>query len=85
MATTFVMVRNNFFDPASILVSPGATVTWTWIEGANPHNVIFSSGGILPSATQQSGNFQAVMPVAPGTYSYICTIHAGMAGSVTVQ
>ena len=41
VATTEVSVRDNFFTPASIMVAPGATVTWTW-AGSDAHNVTFS-------------------------------------------
>jgi plastocyanin len=84
VVTTSVYVRDNSFDPAAIRVSPGATVTWTW-AGANPHNVIFSSPSITDSGTMMNGTFATAMPTAPGTYSYSCTVHPGMNGSVQVQ
>lgn len=83
--TTMVNVDDNFFAPPANAVSPGATVTWTWI-GNNPHNVTFADGSIsAPSSTQTDGTFQATMPSQTGTYAYQCTVHAGMNGAVTVQ
>ena len=84
--TTSVTVSNDFFDPASNQVSPGATVTWTWAGGSLlGHNVTFASSAVsAPSVTQTTGTFQVVMPTTTGAYSYQCTIHAGMNGSVTV-
>ena len=85
--TTSVTVSNDVFNPASIQVSPGATVTWTWAGGSpEGHNVTFASSAVsAPSGTQMTGMFQVVMPMAPAVYNYQCTIHAGMDGSVTVQ
>ena len=83
--TTSVAVSNNFFNPISIQVSPDATVTWTWGAASNPHNVTFASTQITSSSTQTSGTYQTAMPTATGVYTYECTIHAGMNGSVTVQ
>ncbi|MCH7935168.1 MAG: cupredoxin domain-containing protein [Gemmatimonadetes bacterium] len=86
--TTSVTVSNNFFNPASIQVSPGATVTWTWAGGSpEGHNVTFASSEVsAPSATQTTGTFQVDMPTAPGEYAYQCTIHpTQMNATVTVQ
>ena len=85
IATTSVTVGDFFFNPESIVVSPGATVTWTW-AGTVGHNVTFASSAITSSGTQISGTHQAAMPTATGAYSYQCTIHpSSMNGSVTVQ
>ena len=87
VVTTDVTVGNggNVFTPPDIQVSPGATVTWTWNSGGVGHNVTFASSTVsAPSATQPTGTFQVVMPTAAGTYTYVCTIHAGMDGSVLV-
>lgn len=84
VVTTSVSVRDNLFDPAAIRVSPGATVTWTFV-GANPHNVVFPSTTISDSGNQTTGTFATAMPTASGTYSYSCTIHPGMNGTVQVQ
>jgi plastocyanin len=84
VVTTSVSVRDNLFDPAAIRVSPGATVTWTFVGGI-PHNVNFPSTAISDSNNQTSGTFSTAMPTAPGTYNYSCTLHPGMNGSVQVQ
>ena len=81
--TTSVAVSDNQFSPAAIQVSPGATVTWTWIQGAALHNVTFSSG--TPSANLGSNaTFNRSFPAA-GTFTYQCTLHPGMTGTVKVQ
>lgn len=86
VVTTSVGVVDFDFNPTSILVSPGATVTWTW-SGSALHNVTFASGTVsAPSTTQTTGTFQVAMPTATGAYNYQCTIHPSlMNGTVTVQ
>jgi plastocyanin len=85
VATTSVTLTTSLsFDPADIVVSPGATVTWTWANSTQ-HNVTFSNASITSSGNQSGGTFSSVMPTAAGTYNYSCTIHAGMNGSVQVQ
>jgi len=82
VVTTAVTIGDDFFDPANIQVSPGASVTWTWPSGVRTHNVTFadvSSGDKNPG-----GSFTKAFPIA-GTFTYTCTLHAGMNGSVLVK
>jgi plastocyanin len=69
------------FSPSSLTVSTGDTVTWT-NNGAEPHDV---TGDGLASGTLQSGQSYEHTFATAGTYSYICSIHPFMKGSVTVQ
>lgn len=80
--STTITVRNNIFDPSATTVSVGATVTWTWAQGAVDHNVTFNDGP--SSSTQSSGGYSRVFSSA-GTYPYRCTQHPSMTGTVTVQ
>jgi len=81
VSTTSVTVEDNQFNPKPIAVAVGATVTWTW-SATNAHNVTFASGA--SSATQTTGAFSRQFPAA-GTFTYQCTQHSGMTGSVLVQ
>ena len=71
------------FEPATVVVTTGGVVTWTF---AAQHNVTFDgsspTGGNIPNTS--SGSVQRTFP-AVGTYNYHCTIHAGMNGVVQVQ
>jgi plastocyanin len=82
VVTTAVSVGDDFFDPANIQVSPGANVTWTFPTGIQTHNVTFSdaaSGDKSPGSS-----FTKAFPTA-GTFTYNCTLHPGMNGSVLVK
>ncbi len=83
--TTQVSLIDNSFNPANIMVSAGATVTWTWM-GGNQHNVTFDDASIGNSGTMTAGTFNATFPNA-GTFTYLCTIHGRgvMSGSVLAQ
>lgn len=74
---------NSTFDPSNVVIAPTGTVTWTF---ALLHNVTWTgaapTGGNIPD--QSTGTAQRTFPTA-GVYDYRCTIHAGMAGRVTVQ
>jgi plastocyanin len=73
-------VREYEFEPGTITVRGGDTVTWVW-DGRATHNVV---GEGFRSADQSSGVFRHSFQ-QPGTYPYGCTIHPGMNGSVIVQ
>jgi plastocyanin len=80
-----VSLQNLAFNPDSVVVQSGGTVTWTWNDGAIRHNVTFTSGPARPpdAATRDSGTY-ALPLTTVGTYGYHCTIHATMMGSVIV-
>lgn len=75
-----VAVRDNSFGPAVLEVASGTTVTWVW-QGHAPHDVV---GDGFASEIQDSGEFTHTFDT-PGTYDYVCTLHPGMTGTVTVR
>lgn len=77
-----VQVRNDFFDPAELTVTPGTTVVWAWNSGGAEHDVTFDDGA--KSARQGSGTYERAFP-SEGTFPYHCTVHGtGMSGVVNV-
>jgi plastocyanin len=74
-----VAVSDNRFTPSKLTVVAGSTVTWNWTGGTD-HNVV---GEGFESDTQSSGAFEHRFDT-PGTYGYVCTLHAGMNGKVAV-
>jgi plastocyanin len=84
VATTSVEMSGSQFSPRAIKVAPGATVTWTNSDGIS-HNVTFDAAGLTGVGAFATGTRTAVMPTVTGTYTYRCTFHNGMTGSVAVQ
>ncbi len=72
------------FSPSSITVAAGDTVTWTNNGSASEGHDVSGSGG-LGSGTLHSGQSYSHTFASPGTFSYICSIHPFMKGTVTVQ
>ena len=73
------------FEPATISVAAGTTVTWNNHDNFT-HSVQFLDGG-LPTEpmTMQPGASTTFTFTAPGTYSYQCHLHPqNMRGTVTV-
>jgi len=82
VATTEVtMVKSYRFDPETIEIQAGQTVTWTnddnfthtvEIEGQGDHKV-------------DRGDSVSITFDKPGTYDYVCTLHShDMSGTVIV-
>lgn len=71
-----------WFEPASLTVPAGTTVTWVNNDGSN-HNVKFADalGPRMKHHSSWSRTF-----TAPGTYPYECAIHGkSMSGTVIVE
>lgn len=84
VVTTEVTVADFSFTPPAIVVSPGATVIWTWASGT--HNVTFAGGEMTSHATESAPWIRgSLAPSTAGTYGYSCTLHPSqMTGSITV-
>jgi plastocyanin len=67
------------WSPSEVTIKAGETVTWTW---ANPHNVKSASAN-WNVQSGYTGPFAHTF-AAPGTYDYLCQLHAGMTGKVIV-
>ncbi|GHE49688.1 hypothetical protein GCM10017771_71300 [Streptomyces capitiformicae] len=78
------MIENFTFSPANLKVRPGTKVTVVNRDSA-AHTVtatrdkVFDTGNITGGATT---TFTA--PPTPGSYSYLCTLHPNMKGTLTV-
>ena len=84
IVTTSVNLQNIAFNPADIQVSPGATVTFTNLDGF-AHTVTFDNASITSIDQYTTGARTTTMPTTPGTYAYHCQIHAAMKGTVLVK
>ena len=78
-AAGHVDVVDNKFQPSTIEVLPGDTVTWDF-KGGVQHNV---QGEGFKSKNQKDGSFEHQFNSA-GEYQYVCTLHPGMKGKVKV-
>lgn len=78
-----VTIAGFAFDPASISVAAGTTVTWTNTDSA-AHTVRWDDG-TAPSGSLTSGGAPYTRTFdTPGTFAYACGIHPAMTGTVVV-
>ena len=84
--TATVDIKDIQFVPKDITVDAGTTITWTNSDSI-PHTVTKEDG---PGADFDSGNvnggdtFEQKFDEA-GTVNYVCTIHPGQTGTITVK
>ena len=71
------------FQPASITVRAGTTVTWTNTGGA-PHTATADDGSFDSGSLSGGSTFSQPFTKA-GTYAYHCAIHTSMKWTVVVQ
>jgi len=74
------------FVPASVVVQVDDSVTWTWNDAPNVHNITFTGGPAghpADAADRQMGTYAGGFTTV-GTYRYTCTNHLGMDGTVIV-
>jgi plastocyanin len=72
------------FAPATLTVAKGTRVEWSNASDA-PHTVTSDSGTTLTSSMiNSSGGTFSFTFTQPGTYTYHCTIHPYMKGTIVV-
>jgi plastocyanin len=82
-ATAEVKIDNFSFSPATLTVPVGTAVTWTNHDDI-PHTVVSDDKSIKSKALDTDEKFTFTFSQA-GTYSYFCSIHPKMKGTVVVQ
>jgi plastocyanin len=75
-----VVIEDLAFEPETLTVEAGDTVTWGWNDGAVQHDV---KGDDFQSEIMSEGTFRHSFD-EPGTYVYVCTLHPNMTGTIEV-
>ncbi|MFQ6618905.1 MAG: plastocyanin/azurin family copper-binding protein [Fidelibacterota bacterium] len=78
-----VSISGFAFNPPTVAVKEGDTVRWT-NQDAAPHTST-SDSGIWDSGTLNQGESFSFQFNTSGTYTYYCTIHPTMKGTVVVE
>jgi plastocyanin len=80
-----INIKNFAFDPSSLTVKSGTVVKWTNNDGAS-HTIVSDSGSpvAFSSDSISSGASYSFTFTQPGTYTYHCSIHPSMKGTIMV-
>jgi plastocyanin len=80
-APVLVKIKGFTYDPATITVPQGTTVTWVQMDSGVQHTVTGNGfdSGILNAGDTYRWTFKIT-----GTFSYTCSNHPNMIGTVMV-
>src|SRR3954453_16520787 len=74
------------FQPPNVTINVGDSVRWEFDQAATSHTVTSSSSNWTLDETHAPNSAPITKTFdTPGVYSFLCKIHSGMTGSVTVQ
>jgi len=77
-----IYINHFIFEPAELIVSTGATVTWKHNDNV-AHTVV--SQGLFESKVLNRNDEFSFKFTSPGEYSYHCSIHPSMNGKIIVK
>jgi plastocyanin len=83
-ATKAVTIRDYTYEPATITVPKGTTVTFT-NRDSTPHTATSKQAGLFESGSLDSGKSGTVTLDESGTFAYYCLFHPFMKGTVVVS
>jgi plastocyanin len=78
-----VTIENFAFNPATLTVPVGTTVTWISRDD-EPHTVTSSEGRFTSPGLDANETFSYEFST-PGTYTYYCKLHPHMTGTIIVK
>ncbi len=78
-----VEIKNFAFSPSTLTVKKGDTVTWTNNDSAA--HTVTADDGSFDTGNISLGGSQTVTFTKSGTFTYHCSIHPMMKGTIVVQ
>ena len=81
-STNTVTIEDYSFQPSTLTVPKGTTVTWH-NQGSVDHTVTSDTKGLFDSRVGPGKEFSFSFST-PGTYNYHCSIHTSMHGTIVV-
>jgi plastocyanin len=80
-----VGMKDIKFVPAAVTAKVGQKIEWTNTDGNIPHTVTSRTDGVdFDSGNMEGGAKFDFTPTKAGKIDYVCTIHSGQTGTITV-
>lgn len=79
-----IELKNFAFNPSTLTIKVGDIVTWTNMDSVS-HTITSDSGTELSSQTFSNGESYSHTFNIAGTYTYHCTPHPNMKGTIIVE
>ena len=79
-----IEIKDFAFNPQTITVKSGEKITWI-NRDEEPHTVVSVGKQFKKSSALDTDQTYTIVAGAPGSYSYFCSVHPKMTGTIVVQ
>lgn len=79
-----IEIKDFSFNPQTLTVKSGETVTWI-NRDEEPHTVVSVEKKFKKSTALDTDQEFTITAGAPGTYTYFCSVHPKMTGTIVVE
>ena len=79
-----IVIKDFHFTPGTLKVKSGETITWI-NRDEEPHTVVSVEKQFKKSAPLDTDQEFTTIAGAPGPYSYCCSVHPKMTGTIVVE
>ena len=82
--TNQIVIKDFHFNPQVITVRSGEKITWT-NRDEEPHTIVSVEKQFKKSSALDTDQEFTITAGAPGTYTYYCSVHPKMTGTIVVK
>jgi len=82
--TNQIVIKDFHFDPQVLTVRSGEKITWI-NRDEEPHTVVSVEKQFKKSNALDTDQEFTITAGAPGTYTYYCSVHPRMTGTIVVK
>ena len=79
-----IEIKDFAFNPQTITVKSGEKITWI-NRDEEPHTIVSVEKQFKKSSALDTDQEFTITAGAPGTYTYYCSVHPKMTGTIVVQ
>ena len=79
-----IEIKDFAFSPPVLTVKSGERVTWINRDD-EPHTVVSVGKQFQKSSALDTGDKFTITAGAPGTYTYFCSVHPKMTGTIVIE
>jgi plastocyanin len=79
-----IEIKDFAFNPQTLTVKSGEKITWI-NRDEEPHTIVSVEKQFKKSSALDTDQEFTVTAGAPGTYTYFCSVHPKMTGTIVVQ